>query len=47
LIGTSNGVITKLLGNEPMAKVVVLLAVIGFVLIRPAGLFASKERAYD
>lgn len=33
--------------SEIVAKVVVLLMVIGFILSRPSGLFASKERTYD
>src|SRR5262245_35010802 len=47
LIGSSDSVVEKLLDNTPMAKVVVLMAVIGFILVRPAGLFTSKERSYD
>jgi urea transport system permease protein len=39
----------RIVGNnsEIVAKVLVLLMVIGFILIRPSGLFASKERTYD
>jgi urea transport system permease protein len=33
--------------TEIVAKVLVLLMVIGFILIRPTGLFATKERTYD
>jgi urea transport system permease protein len=33
--------------TEVIAKVLVLLMVIGFILIRPSGLFASRERTYD
>jgi urea transport system permease protein len=33
--------------SEIVAKVIVLLMVIGFILARPSGLFASKERTYD
>jgi urea transport system permease protein len=33
--------------SEVVAKILVLLMVIGFILIRPTGLFASKERTYD
>lgn len=47
LIGTGDSVVEKLLGNTSMAKVVVLMAVIGFILARPSGLFASKERTYE
>ncbi len=47
VIGTGNGFASKLLGNEVMAKVVILAMVVGFLLIRPSGLFVTKERAYD
>lgn len=47
LLGTGNSVVTKLLGNEPMAKVVMLLIVILLIQFRPAGLFAPRERHYD
>jgi urea transport system permease protein len=47
LIGTGNGVVTKILNNEPIAKVLVLLLVIAFIQFRPSGLFAPKERVYD
>jgi urea transport system permease protein len=33
--------------SEVIARVLVLLMVIGFILIRPSGLFAAKERTYD
>ena len=46
-IGTGEGVIEKILVNAPMAKVTVLLAVIVFILIKPTGIFAPKERSYD
>jgi urea transport system permease protein len=47
VLGTGNSVVAKFLGNEPMAKVVVLLIVIAFIQFRPSGLFAPKERVYD
>ncbi len=47
LIGTGNSVVTKILNNEPIARVVVLLLVIVFIQFRPSGLFAPRERAYD
>jgi urea transport system permease protein len=47
VIGTGEGIVEKLLVNATMAKVVVLLLVIVFILFRPAGIFAPKERAYD
>ena len=47
LIGTGDSLVEKLLGNTSMAKVVVLVAVIIFILARPSGLFASKERTYE
>jgi len=36
-------------GKNPdmLAQIIVLLVVIGFILCRPQGLFASKERTYD
>jgi urea transport system permease protein len=33
--------------NQRMARVVVLLVVIGFIMVRPSGLLALKERVYD
>ncbi len=47
LIGTGNSVVTKLLHNEPIARVVVLLLVILFIQFRPSGLFAPRERVYE
>ena len=47
LIGTGNSLMEKVLGDTSMAKVVVLVMVVAFILIRPSGLFASKERTYD
>ncbi len=46
-IGTGNSVITKILGNEPMAKVLVLMVVIALIQFRPQGIFAPRERVYD
>lgn len=47
LIGTSNSFIEKILGSAPMAKFLVLVVVIAVIQLRPAGLFAAKERSYD
>lgn len=47
LIGTTDGMISKLLVNASMAKVLVLLLVIGFIMVRPSGLFVLRERTYD
>jgi urea transport system permease protein len=47
IIGSGNSVIAKFLGNEPMAKVFVLLLVIAFIQFRPSGIFAPKERSYE
>jgi urea transport system permease protein len=47
LIGTGEGVIEKALVNATMAKVLVLLAVIAFMMVRPSGIFAPKERSYE
>ena len=47
LIGTSNSMVTKVLNNEPIARVVVLLLVIAFIQFRPSGMFAPRERVYD
>ncbi|HEX5269319.1 MAG TPA: urea ABC transporter permease subunit UrtB [Gemmataceae bacterium] len=33
--------------GESLAKVLVLLIVIGFIMVRPSGLFAAKERSYE
>ena len=47
VIGTGTGFLSKFLGNEVMAKFVVLMLVVGFLLVRPSGLFTTRERAYD
>jgi urea transport system permease protein len=47
VIGTGNSIVAKWLGNEPIAKVLILLLVIAFIQFRPSGLFATKERVYD
>lgn len=47
VIGVGNSVAEKVLGDTSLAKVVVLLAVIAFIQIRPSGLFAVKERSYE
>jgi urea transport system permease protein len=47
LLGTGDSFIEKILVNASMSKVVVLLAVIGFIMVRPAGLFAPRERSYE
>jgi urea transport system permease protein len=48
-LGVSRDTLTKMVGenSESMAKVVVLLVVIGLVLARPSGLFTRRERTYD
>jgi len=53
-IGTGNSFIEKLLSvftkmDSPaaMAKFFILVLVVGFLLVRPSGLFATKERSYD
>jgi urea transport system permease protein len=33
--------------GESLAKVVILLLVIGFIMLRPSGMFAAKERSYE
>jgi len=33
--------------SDSLAQVLVLLLVVGFILIRPSGLFAAKERSYE
>ena len=47
VMGTGNGFISKIIGNEVMATFLVLVTVIMFLLIRPSGLFTTKERTYD
>lgn len=47
LIGTTDSFLEKLIGNIPLAKVAILLAVIGFMMVRPSGLFTTKERVYE
>jgi urea transport system permease protein len=47
VIGTGTGFVEKLVSQPPMAKVIVLGTVVFFLLIRPSGLFAVKERSYE
>lgn len=47
VIGTGTGFVEKLVSQPQMAKVIVLGTVVCFLLIRPAGLFALKERSYE
>lgn len=51
IYGTSFSLVEKGLGNatnaSQMAKVIILLAVVTFLLIRPSGLFVTKERSYE
>ena len=47
MIGTGESVVEKILVNATMSKMLVLLLVIAFILIRPSGIFAPKERSYD
>lgn len=47
VIGLGTGFVEKLVSQPQMAKVIVLATVVAFLLIRPAGLFAVKERSYE
>lgn len=47
VIGSGNSIVEKLLDNTTMAKVIMLLVVIGFIMVRPSGLFVAKERSYE
>jgi urea transport system permease protein len=47
IIGTGSSLLDQGTGNTPLAKVISLLAVIGLVLIRPSGLFSTRERSYE
>ena len=54
IIATGISFVEKLLGDykvmdspSAMAKVLGLLMVVAFLLIRPSGLFTTKERSYD
>ena len=48
LIGTSNNVITKVYAfDEVIAKVMVLLMIVAFIMVRPSGLVKTRERSYD
>ena len=51
IYGTSFSVVEKGLGSatnaSQMAKVIILLAVVTFLLVRPSGLFVTKERSYE
>lgn len=48
-LGVSRENWDRIIGNssEIVAKILVLVMVIAFILARPSGLFASKERTYD
>jgi urea transport system permease protein len=47
LIGTGDSFVEKAIGSTPIAKVIILLVVVAVILIRPSGLFTTKERTYD
>ena len=47
LYGTSFSGVEKGLGSAPMAKAIILLSVVTFLLIRPSGIFVAKERSYE
>ena len=48
LIGTSNNVITRVFGiDEVIAKVIVLVLIVAFIMVRPSGLVTTRERSYD
>jgi urea transport system permease protein len=47
IIGTADSFIEKWLVNASMAKVIVLVGVIVFIMVRPSGIFTSKERSYE
>jgi urea transport system permease protein len=47
VIGTGTGFVEKMVEQPPMAKVIVLVTVVVFLLIRPSGLFTTKERSYE
>jgi urea transport system permease protein len=48
VMGTSNNVITKVFGiDETIARVLVLLLIVGFIMVRPSGLVKTRERSYD
>ena len=40
-------IVPVFLGNEMMAQFLVLAAVVLFLIIRPQGLFTTKERSYE
>ncbi len=47
ILGTGDSFVEKILINASMSKVVVLLGVIAFIMVRPSGLFAPRERSYE
>jgi urea transport system permease protein len=54
VVGTGNGFLAKIINNltgsgssEILARVAILLLVVVFIMIRPSGLFAARERSYD
>ena len=47
LYGTSYSFVDKFLNNTTMAKALILYAVVAFLLVRPSGIFVTKERSYE
>jgi urea transport system permease protein len=47
ILGTADSFFEKWLVNAEIAKVLVMLGVIVFIMVRPSGLFAPKERSYE
>ncbi|HYV37457.1 MAG TPA: hypothetical protein VE988_17260, partial [Gemmataceae bacterium] len=47
VVGFESGFLSKIMGNEELAKVAVYMLVVLFIMVRPTGLFAPKERSYD
>jgi urea transport system permease protein len=47
IVGFGSGFLAKIMNNEELAKVAVYMLVVIFIMFRPSGLFAPRERSYD
>ena len=47
VVGTGNGLLSKVMNSEELARAAIYFLVVLFIMVRPSGLFAAKERSYD
>jgi urea transport system permease protein len=47
VFGTAASFLDKAVGNTSLAKAIVLTVIIAVVMVRPSGLFTTRERNYD